>query len=165
MSRIIISPPGPLCRSVDACLSPLMRLISGAFREAPQQTHRWNNIRIRADKAIGLQRELMVTYRGGIPPVRWKYGLPIMHISGFGGWSRYVVVEPLVDRIWHPGWVADDVVGASRYAVQGPVRLLYEGGNVSFFGIMYRTGKQLALREVGRGTVGDGGPFKNLPLF
>ncbi len=165
MNRICIKEVGIVARVADWCFDPLMRLGSGTFFETPQRTHRWNNHRLTAYEVSCLNYALMVVCRGGVAPPRWKYGLPIMHLPLIGGWKRYIVVQPEADRIWHPGWVAHDVVGVSRYAVQGPARLLYEGGDVSFFAVMSRTGQQLKLKEVGRGQPGDDGPFKDLPLF
>lgn len=167
MSRIIIREPGLLMRTIDVLLDrSIMPIAAGTFSEARQRTHRWNWQSLADDEVGTLDPALMVEHRGSVSAARWQYGLPMMHLPFFkNGWRRYVVLEPVVERTWHPGWIAGDAIGVSKYAVQGPARLLYEGGNVSFFAIMNRTGTQLGLRQIAVGSIGDGGPYKNNPLF
>jgi hypothetical protein len=164
---MIIREPGLLMRTVDVLLDrSIMPIAAGTFSEACQRTHRWNWQSLTDEEKGALDPALMVEHRGGVSAARWKYGLPLMHLPRIeGGWRRYVVLEPVVERIWHPGWIAGDAVGVSRYAVSGSARLLYEGGDVSFFAIMNRTGQQLKLNQIGVGSIGDGGPYKDLPLF
>lgn len=84
----------------------------------------------------------------------------------FCGWTEYVVLEPASDiqGVWHVGWITVDVCGVTRIELKGPVRLLLGPHSVLFFGIDAVTGKQIPIRDIGRGTIGDGCSFASLPL-
>jgi hypothetical protein len=136
---------------------------------APQRTHFWNNKRFRADEAAFLHGADML-HCEGIPTAcerfLWKI-IPIFHMPLFGGWHDYVVIEPrakLRRETWYIGWIADDgCVGVSQIPLDGPVRVLIGKDPVRFFGLT-EDGSQIRIKEIGRGRIGDRGPFKNVPL-
>jgi len=83
-----------------------------------------------------------------------------------GGWRKYVVLEPQAYAgEWHPGWSTGKEAGCSRVAVVGAVRLLRSFESTSFFGVEAGSGAPLLLKIKGFGTIGDGGPFSQLPLL
>jgi hypothetical protein len=84
-----------------------------------------------------------------------------------GGWREYIVLEPFinVDQPWHVGWIPpDESPAVSRVQIKGPVRLLSQNGLTKFFGLN-EGGVQIKIHEIGRGRIGDGGPFSQLPLL
>lgn len=164
-NKIHVQPLGWLACTLDVLMVPIMCIISGTFREVPQQTHAWNNTKLKPEQVQHLKIEMKV-YCGGIKSVkeRWWSKLPLFHIPIFGGWKDYVVLRPTDDQVWHIGWVAHDVIGVSRIAVKGPVRVLLGPEATSYFGLDAK-GKQIKLSELSRGQIGDGGTFKNTPLL
>jgi hypothetical protein len=164
---LVIKPPSRSLRALDRLLRPLMRLAAGprAWREEPQSSHRWNVVRFSCLPADVARSGIAVP---GDPAAtrRWLMGfLPIFHIPLFGGWKRYVVLEPVDSRVtWLVGWSAQDSIGCSRISGAGPVRMLLSRHPTSFFGVAVGTGKIVPLRIVGYGTIGDGGPYSQLPL-
>jgi hypothetical protein len=141
-----------------------MYLLAGTFREAPQQTHRWNNTKLKWKELEDFDHALMVRCKGRVSVRRWWGKIPIFHMPIFGGWKHYVVIQPLNDVLWHPGWIAGDVIGVSRITIQGPVRLLLGDKKVAFYGVD-QEGNQIRLAKVGEGKVGDKGPFSRIPLL
>lgn len=151
----------------DWGMMPLMYLLAGTFEEIPQRTHFWNNRKLRSGEVMELKECAMVTVSGSGAIGRWKYGFPIFHAPILGGWNEYIVLEPLinVNQSWYVGWVPnDESSGVSRVQVSGPVRLLLGNGPTKFFGLN-EGGVQIKIREIGRGSIGDGGPFSNILLL
>jgi hypothetical protein len=144
---------------------PVMYLVAGTF-ERPQRTHRWN-VRLLSEgerASIDHSRTLRVPGDPKAGP-RWWGKLPIFHIPILGGWREYVALEPECDgKDWRLGWVAGAATGISMIPLSGPVRALRGPGESEFFGVS-RDGEQLPLREVGRGRIGDGAPFRKLELL
>ena len=160
--KIIVKPLGRLACLCDQFLEPVMRLLSGAPNEAPQQTHRWNNHHLRTEDVAHLRREMMV-HHDGIPGEISVY--PLFHIPVLGGWRNYVVLAPFKEqKEWHVGWVAGRFAGVSRISLRGQVRMLIGPGPVSFFGVNAE-GDQVQIRQIGTGRIGEGGPFINEPLL
>lgn len=164
--RIRIRPLGVLERFADACMVPLMYAVSGTLGEWPQRTHRWNNTRLTPTEVGHLRADRMVSCEG-IPSAhpRWRLGLPFFHLPIFGGWKEYVVIAPAGPSApWHVGWLTSSAAGVSHIPLGGPVRMLLGPELVSFFGID-AAGVEIPLRELGRGAVGDGGPYAHIPLL
>lgn len=157
---------GPISRFADWLMVPLMYLISGTFRERPQRTHAWNVQNLTREEAHEISSNLvMLAFCEGVPAIgRWGF---LFHIPLLGGWRNFVVLEPnlpFTDIEWRIGWITSDV-GAqmSKVPQHGPVRMLIGNDHVYFFGVTAE-GKQIPLREIGSGQVGDNGPFAAVPL-
>lgn len=164
--RLIVQPLGRLARILDACFVPIMYLLSGTFREAPQRTHFWNNIKLKGDEIAHLNNQGMVHCLCSKTSGRqWWWYIPTFHMPIFGGWREYVVLSPFPDDgyDWYVGWITEGVVGISRIPSCGPVRVLLGSGPVRFYGID-KIGQQVPLVQIGDGRIGSGGRFVNVPL-
>jgi hypothetical protein len=147
-----------------------MYLAQGTVREVPQRTHRWNNYKYHP--AATLAKEAKVRVKGDPKALReaWLGLIPLFHIPILGGWREYVVLEPAEDTVkWHVGWGQAVNMGMSEYGVssitlRGGVRMLRGPKTVCFFGLT-RRGRQIPLRIVGYGRIGDRGPYSKLPLL
>lgn len=152
-------------RFLDWCLVPIMYLLQGNFREIPQRTHFWNNVRWRAD---WYHQPWFLSFSGDPTAVaaRPLGFIPRFHMRIFGGWTKFVVlepVEPIVD--WHVGWSCDvHGSGLSLVTIDRRVRMTIGPGPVKFFGLD-RNGKQIELRCVGEGRIGSAGEFAEIPLL
>lgn len=165
MTTLAIKPLGFLARAADQCMNPLMRMLmelNGTPDESPQLTHRWNNHHLPLSAVEHLERHYMV-HCAGLKEERRAWSL-IRHLA-FVGWRQYVVLEPAAREQWYPGWVADRSAGVSRIAQGGMARLLLGPGDVHFFGISVESGRQIPIREKGRGRLGDRGPYAQVPLL
>ena len=147
------------------CFRPIMRWLSGASTEEPQSTHFWNCHRISLScfaklnqLAIEIQADQTACRR-----YKWKV-IPIFHMPRFGGWKKYIVLEPVeqVDE-WFVGWSDGKAHGISRIPVTGKVRTLKGSRITKFIGID-KKGNQLHLQKVGCGQTGDNGPFCQIPF-
>jgi hypothetical protein len=136
--------------------------------EAIQRTHPWNNHHLNEHDVSHLDRSMMVKHHGD-PRARraWLFGfIPVFHFACFGGWKGYLVIAPRdrTNEEWYPGWIASGhAIGVSRLPLTGSVKLLIGPGACQFFGIT-ANGTQIALRVVGRGRLGKGGPWRWIPL-
>ncbi len=166
MRTLYVPPLGIFERVLDWMMLPIMYLLSGTFRESPQRTHRWNNVKLNLIDTWGMKDSLIVHARGDSRArARFWGGLPLFHMPIFGGWTRYVILRPSGFRQeWHVGWIAGDTAGVSRIVVRGPVRLLIGPDPVKFFGVSI-AGTQIPLRNLGEGIIGQCGPFAKLPLL
>lgn len=166
--KIHVYPLGWIARLLDVLMVPVMYMLSGTFHEIPQKTHFWNNQKLHRHDVFPLDKTLMVHSVGAVSARSpWMFGIiPRFHIPLFGGWRDYIVLEPEGDYAheWYVGWSTDGVMGVSRIPVRGSVRLLRGPGEVSFFGIDSSSSKQIALKLVGFGHIGDGSHFARLPL-
>jgi len=157
-------------RFLGLVLTPFMYVLSGTFKEKPQQTHFWNNRKLTPNEVGSLYLNKMVSCRG-IKGESKRYLLgfiPLFHIPIFGGWRNYVVVEPksVFCRDWYVGWICfDGAFGISRIKLRGPVRLLIGPDAVSFFVVEVKSGIQMPARRVDTGRVGDGDLFSSFPLL
>lgn len=164
MFRIAVPPLGRLALCADWLMRPVMRLLSGALREEPQRTHRWNNRRLSPEEVAVLNTDAMIRRAGDPDAMRFK---PILfHIPCLGGWKKYVVVRPFSQRHqrWHIGWLTPHVNGMSLVQLEGPVRVLLGPEPVKFFGVDAQ-GEQIIVHCIGEGTIGDGSPYSRMPLL
>jgi hypothetical protein len=169
MPHLKVKPLSALARLADWLMIPIMYGTAGTFNEAPQRTHRWNNIKLKAEE-IDWLNPVGIVKCDGIGKKHWYEKLPLLyilfHLPAFGGWRDYVVLRPLhTTGAWYVGWRAGDCAGVSRIPLMGDVRMLLGSGDVEFFGIDAETGVQRAIQEVGRGQCGKGGPFALTPLL
>ncbi len=153
-------------RLLTVLMIPLMDLAQGTIFESPQETHRWNNHKLTQNEIEGLDHTTVVDVSAD-PTARRRYWwkIPIFHIPILGGWRSYVVLRPkhhLVDD-WYVGWIAKDVIGVSRIPLTGPVRVLRGDDDVAFFGV-YADGTQVPIEQIGKGRIGDGGPWRHVHL-
>jgi hypothetical protein len=171
---LTVRPQGRISEQLDNLCEPFMRWVSGAPTEAPQETHRWNNMHLTPAAVQYLRSELMVVRTKGDPDAR-VFPPPLTgtlaHLTRFGGWKTYIAVRPF-DYIgeWFIGsrWPGLETVhGAvlSRVPIEGGrgVRVLHGPGPAEWFGVT-RAGLQLALYELGSGKIGDGQLLTRLPL-
>ena len=170
MNRIHVPPERWWAIVLDWLLIPLMYFLSGTLSEGPQRTHRWNNKKLTRTEAMQLASESQLVVRVGVASrqrPRFFYKIPIFHMPIFGGWKNYMVFEPCskTQGEWHIGWIAEDVCGVTMINLKGLVRMLLGPGDVIFFGIDAMTGEQIPIQMVGRGRIGDEGPFADLPLL
>jgi hypothetical protein len=88
------------------------------------------------------------------------------HMPIFGGWRDYVVLAPTEDTGWYVGWVVPygGHCGISRIKLRGPVRMLKGPDPTTFFALRASDGKQILIRSIGAGSLGDRGFFSRLPL-
>lgn len=164
MAPILHVPPQKGWEKIaDLLMVPVMYAVSGTLREAPQRTHRWNNLRLTPNDVSVLDASLMAHYYGRAD--HRKRGKIRFHLPIFGGWRDYVAIRPEDDEPWHVGWIAPDVMGMSRIRITGAARVLRGNDDVCFFGISAKDGRQLRLEKVGTGTIGQGGPYARLPLL
>lgn len=90
--------------------------------------------------------------------------IPLFHCPICGGWRHYVVLQPIdYTPEWYVGWLSEDANGVSLLPNKGPVRVVEGAKPASWFGIT-KNGRQIPLRLLGKGRIGDGGPFANIPL-
>lgn len=161
-----VKPIGWIAEVADMLMTPLMYLASGTLIEAPQRTHRWNIEELPRESFRRFDPDMMVIVPGSPDsfdgPRRVKFHVPI-----FGGWRDYAVIEPEVDvGVWHPGWTTgiDNGGGVSRLRFTDPIRVLKAFGDMYFFGIDAETGKQIPVRLIGEGRIGQGGEFSRVDL-
>ena len=145
----------------DALMVPAMYLVSGTLEE-PNRTHFWNNRQLNTRESGLLKLGHMVHCQGILGETTvW----PLFHMPIFGGWRNYVVIEPEdYPGKWYIVWKLFDGAGISILPVTGKIRVLIGPGDV-LFASFARDGHQILLREIGRGRVGDGGPWRNIPLL
>lgn len=154
-------------------LTPLMKFLAGT-NERAQETHPWN---VKDYKPQSLNKDFLVavsgTYSGWInaitPYVPSWLSATLAHAPIVGGWRDYVVLEAQnnVGGDWHIGWRTGGTTNISTIPLsEARVRMLTgpEGNTTQFFAVS-ASGEQLPLREVGRGSIGDGGEFKNIRLL
>lgn len=163
MTRIPFKKQGHLGRIADMLMVPVMYLLQGNFRETPQRTHRWNNHHLRNLEVDHLDAD-NILFVDGDPGAneRWFGPIPLFHMPVFGGWKKFVVVEPVhqVDE-WFIGWVAFDALGVSRIPLQGPVRLGIGPRQAEFFALDSQ-GKQIELSKVAVGHIGSAGEYSDV---
>lgn len=143
----------------------IIHIISGAFGEKPQQTHKWNNRKLLPSETKELDLALMATVNGAPCKIKKQGGI-WFHLPFAGGWKHYVVIAPTTPQTeWYVGWHNEEVSGVSRIRLSTPVRLLRGPREISFFGISAE-GEQIEVEEIGRGTIGDKSSFGQLyPLL
>lgn len=157
---------GLVGRAADYLMMPVMYLLQGNFREVPQRTHRWNNIHLQYVNIADLHADKVVIVPG-VPYAqrRWFGPIPLFHMPIFGGWKKFIVLEPVnqTDE-WYIGWVAFDALGLSKIPLSDAARLGIGPRQAQFYGLDSQ-GNQLDLRLVGEGYIGKAGHFSQVPLL
>lgn len=170
---LYVRPRGRIPRLADELCEPFMRWVSGAPDEAPQETHRWNNVHVAVAAVAHLKIEWMVTRSRGDPTAKEFPAIlsgTLAHLTRFGGWTSYIAVEPCEEgECWYLGcrWPGNGIYNGamiSRIATFGGVRGLVGPGPAEWFGISAWSHEQIPLRKIGEGKIGDGQPLTRLPL-
>lgn len=87
-----VEPLGWLEKLANGQMTPVMYLLAGTRKEAPQKTHRWNNCRwLPSAVTDALEREMLQPFEGD-PDAIERRGVRF-HLWRWGGWSKYVVLE------------------------------------------------------------------------
>ncbi|HLP43765.1 MAG TPA: hypothetical protein VK145_00615 [Candidatus Nanoarchaeia archaeon] len=165
-STISVRPLGRIAKLADRVMVPLMYLAAGTRKEAPQQTHFWNNHKLTYGAIRGLNQEMVVNCNG----IKGEADVPALfaHIPILGGWRNYVVIAPVknpLETSWYIGWNTVRVKGVSRIPITGAVRVLLGPIHTSFFGINAADNQQIAIREVRRGKIGNKTEYSHIPLL
>ena len=150
----------------DIVMLPIMYLLQGNVREVPQRTHRWNNTHLNNHSVSDLHAKMIEIIPGdSLARRRWLGPLPLFHIPIFGGWKKFVVLQPKNHiHEWFVGWIAFDALGITKIPTQGPIRLGIGPRQAHFFGLT-ETGKQIDVDVIGEGYIGQAGEFANIPLL
>lgn len=150
----------------DLLMLPIMYLLQGNFREIPQRTHRWNNVKLSAAQVKDFDASKVETVAGDENAhKRWLGFIPLFHMPIFGGWKKFVVLQPKEHHgHWYIGWLVDDAFGVSQIPVVGKVRLGIGPIQAQYFGVD-QEGKQIDIDIVGYGSIGDAGEFAKTPLL
>ncbi len=148
---------------LDFALTPFM-LFFNKFNFPLQETHHWHTYNI--DKNKIKKGTLIYAQKSNA-----KYGhsakLGLYHMPVFGGLDRYVVLEAQGFKdFWYVGWSGGDAraqihrlpIKDSQIKLLTPIRGSYEA--IGFD----KDGKQLKLKIVGYGKIGDG-KFSGIRLF
>lgn len=163
-NKLHFKPVGLVARTADWIMKWLvMYPISGTFKESPQQTHRWNNIRLKPSDLAHILTDYGVQCKGIDTKVPFR-GIRF-HIPILGGWRKYVVLNTAMKTTWFVGWITETRCGMSRIPLHGPVRMLIGPGDVTFFAINARDRIQINLYQIGEGRIGDGGRHAKVPLL
>jgi hypothetical protein len=148
---------------LDAILVPFMYLIAGTFKEKPQQTHKWNLREIKPEQLSSLDESLFVKVEGADSLIKRHWGI-LFHFPILGGWKHYVTLEAeKADEGWQIGWIGRKPE-VSAILLTGPVRVLRGPNGHNFFAVS-TTGKQIRLRQIGEGKVGNNDPDSKFPLL
>jgi hypothetical protein len=166
-------------RILDFVLVPLMWVLLGFRLERPQETHKWHMQTIDAalvlpEYALRIEGDDAADWDGRS---RHRWGRALhgvrIHTTIFGGWQDYLILEAEgFQRFWHVGWLIDfEDTGYQKSQVQklqihSPhIKVLKGTPNlgVTFFALD-ETGKQLPLRQVAEGRIGDR-RFPKIRLF
>lgn len=160
-----VKPLGLVGRVADFLMLPIMYLISGTFKETPQGGHRWNVKLFQQKEVESLDQKMMIHCQGVSKAMRRRW-LFLYHLPIFGGWKYYILIEPVDHKgTWFIGFVARDVTGVSRIKLSRPVRMLVGKDDVSFFALDASSCEQIAIKKIGQGRIGDGGPFAKEKLL
>lgn len=150
---------------LDLLLSPLMRLLSGAPSETPQQSHLWNVTTLQKSDVERLDATIMLTLPGSQQGPHRSKIIPAHHIPILGGWKKYIVISPTEHtQGWFIGWHNNKIIEMSRIELHTPVRMLVAPEDVRFFAFS-KNGTQISIAKIAEGAVGDGGEYSQLPLL
>ncbi|MEY2665719.1 MAG: hypothetical protein RLZZ480_824 [Candidatus Parcubacteria bacterium] len=157
---------GVIGKIADYLMIPVMYFLQGNLREAPQRTHRWNNLHLQGDEVNGFDADMTVSVEGDKNALsRWLGPIPLFHMVIFGGWKEFVVIKPHVpQKEWFVGWVVSDALGVSKIPLHGSVRLGLGPEPAQYFGVD-ADGRQIDIDIVGYGTIGKAGEFAKIPLL
>ena len=164
-----------LLRIVDYAMSPLMRLISVAPSEKPQESHAWHAQQLSEDDIASITLEKCVVIVGDDPSIIKNYSGGIFHMSLFGGWRNYVVLEVESGiNVWHIGWIVRDiktqrVIRAELHKLplyDRCVRMLAGSPKrETTFCAFDQKGNQLRIRVIGKGKIGDKSEYRKIRLL
>lgn len=159
-------PQRTIGRVADYLMMPIMYLLQGTFREIPQRTHRWNNQHLKLQEISSFSADKIETVPADQDSSSWWVGpIPHFHMPIFGGWKKFVVLEPKESQtVWHVGWLLSDACGLSRIPLKGKVRLGIGPLPLQFFGVD-ADGRQIDIDIVGYGSIGKAGEFAKVPLL
>jgi hypothetical protein len=163
-----------LFRLLDRMLWPVMFVLGGCKFDSIQETHRWHGQPIDAGE---IDERLSVFVEGNDrSPVRTNalYPFPTFHAPILGGWRNYTVLQiQAVAPYWHVGWIHRRYPfnGRPRSHAQrlpiftGEIRVLTQaiGFQTQYFALD-SSGRQIPLKVVGEGVLGDG-KFPHVRLF
>lgn len=158
-----VPPLGWFARLADILMIPLMYVLSGTFHERPQRGHLWNRIKFTLSELVHLDRQAMACFSGRRDVLSCSKIL--VHMPFISGWRRYVVLIPKnYDDEWCVGWILPNRAAVRRIRLRGPVRMLWGPEDVCFFGIG-KDGRQIPIRLIGEGWIGDRSQFSRIPLL
>jgi hypothetical protein len=160
--QIHIRKLGHTRRIADRLMARIMKF--GTFPdEGPQLSHPWNWQQLSRRDIDYLDSAGMVQVEG-FPGEKTKRQLGVrLHMPRFGGWRNYVTLTADVRCLWYVGWVSTHGIGVSRVPVHESVRMLVGCDRCAFFAIR-QNGRQLPLRMIGKGRIGDHGPHRAITL-
>lgn len=168
MEQIIIQvdPPGPITRLACLLMRPFMCIVSGAFREEPKSgIGPLNYERLFRYESGALDPDMMVFCKG--TKNRVDSGIRC-HMPIFGGWRNYVILDRADsdDGAWYVGFRHPDdlLTEVCRERNTLPTRMLVGPRDVAFFGIDNGTRRQIPIRLIDMGRIGDGGAYSKSPL-
>jgi hypothetical protein len=155
-----------LQKIADVLMVPIMYLVQFPCVDRPQRTHFWNNKNYQVTDIAHLDASLFISIAGDSKAVpRWFWLLPLFHIPIFGGWKKFVVLEPKVTQDkWFIGWIPGDVIGVSEIALCSSVKLLRGPQTVFFFGVNEH-GAQIELKCIGSGEIGKDKNFSKVQFL
>lgn len=158
---------GQFGRLADIAMMPLMYWLQGNCCESPQETHFWNNQKFTIEESQHLDTSRMLTVSGDslASNRRWIGFIPLFHMPRFGGWKKFVVLEPKepTTHEWFIGWITGDSCGVSIIPLVSPVRVLRGPSECQFFGLL-QDGRQIELKSIGVGRIGQVSIYGHLPL-
>lgn len=162
-------------RILDHLLWPFMWILAKGKVERPQESHRWHFQDIECDILEKIMDPHLIVSIEGDDPSRFDINsLGLFHLPLFGGWKNYIILEANnFSRYWHVGWRI--YRGGTKNLVRCQIQKLrissscikllkgVPGKRAEFFGVD-DSGKQVSVRVVGEGKLGDG-QFRNVRLF
>ena len=170
--------PKPLSfywRVIDYLMIPLMKLISLAPFERPQESHAWHAQKIGQTDIESMNLEKCVQVEGYDSSYIKTGAGPLFHIPLIGGWKDYIVLQvDMTDKIWHVGWIVREskslqVLRSEIHKLplfENKVRLLVGPiERVTTFFATNNNGIQLPLKIIGKGKMGDGSNYSKVRLF
>lgn len=153
---------------LDCLMLPVMYMLQGNMSDVPQRTHFWNYTRVpEKELELKLNTNSLLTLPGeDVASQRWLWWLPLLHMPIFGGWRHYYVLEPeeKVSDYWFVGWVVGEYSGISHVKLERQVRVLKGDTEASFFGFNSE-GKQIKIRLIGEGSLGESPEYCKIPLL
>jgi len=166
VKRIPVQKQSPVGFIGDMLMLPVMYMLQGNISEIPQRTHRWNNVHLNNYQITDLQADKIEIISGHQQASRrWLGPIPLFHMPIFGGWKKFVVLQPKSEiEEWYIGWVAFDALGISKIPLAGSVRLGLGPRQAQFFGLN-SDGQQIDIDVIGEGFIGQAGEYSKIPLL
>jgi hypothetical protein len=159
--RFVIPKTPGFFRLVDFAMKPIMFVLGGFNRNSLQETHPWHLYRNIDEKNIDLS--LVYTHQGDDSSLIQKHALFLFHSPIFGGWKKYIVLEPSTsERPFYIGWTIQTKNTRKTEVHKLPI---YENsirvlsGSPLFSGYFFALsaeGEQVPIKCIGQGRLGDG---------